>query len=122
MPQTIETASFGTTLAYANTDYTSPTTIAKVSDFDPAEYEVQEVPSFHLTSTGQVETSQPGWIKPGKAKVVIIHTAAAVAALEALVGVLKGWIVTYVDGSTEKMNGYITKKGHKVDGQKLLMY
>lgn len=127
-----ETPVFGTTVAYAGTDYTSPTTIGKVIDLTTPKTEVESVDTSNFATAAQVKTSQPGWVKPGKAKITVNWDHTLVNVLEGFITnkTVKGWIVTYNDGtaiggttaSTRKFNGYIVSKGEALPMDKIVTY
>lgn len=121
---------FGTTLQYAQTDYSSPVAVTGLIDIEPPAGKIDSVQNSNFATTDQVHTSQPGWEKPGVMKVTILWDHTQVAAIKALKRKMKGWIITTNDGteiggatsSTIKFQGFITGDGMKVPMEKLDTY
>ena len=119
---------FGTTLSYGSTDYTgAQVPVTGLVELDPPKRSVAPVQNSNYGTTGQTHTYQPGWRTPGKLKFSINWDHAQVAALDAIVGVMKGWIITINDGTaiggttstTIKVNGFIIDDGVKTPMEKL---
>jgi hypothetical protein len=122
---------FGTTLSYGAIDYTgTPTAVPGIQDIDPPVSKRDAVQNSHMGTTAQTHTYQPGWKKPGIMKVSILWSATVKTALDAIDGVMQGWIITINDGteiggttSTKfKFNGFIVGEGVKVPMEKLDLY
>jgi len=120
----VEVEAYGATIGYGATPgtYTGTTAITKMIEFEPPEYEVEPIQTSNFTTTGQVHTYQPGWKKPGKAKVTILFDKTLIGTLEGYVGTTKAWRVTYANGSTRDFDGFIVKNGEKAPLDKLVTY
>ncbi len=89
-----------------------------IVDVDPPMQIVTDIKTTAATDT--VQTYDPGRQEPGELKTKFKHTGTLEATLNALLGVAKGFVVVYSDGSLQGFQGYIKSIGEKVDLEQLV--
>jgi hypothetical protein len=80
---------------------------------DVAEVEVDRFDS-DVVNNLPIEDVIPGWVKPGEWKIKLHYDKTQSAAVFALLGLQKRWLVTLPDASTYAFKGFIKKPGREI--------
>ena len=92
--------------------------LAVLVDVEPPTQTVTDIKKTGATDT--VHTYDPGRQEPGELKTKFKHNGTIEATLNALLGVTKGFLLTYSDGSLQGFQGYVKSIGEKVDLEALV--
>ena len=113
------TPGHSTLFAYGNqatfAESTSWTEVAQIVDIGPPEIEADDIDVSNMKSPEQFKQFDPGWADAGEVEVTVQYEKAAATALYALFRQKKGFKMTFEDGSSWGLDGYIKKFGGEVD-------
>lgn len=113
----------GVVLSYGSAaDYSSGswTPIAQVLDVKPHQQQVDDIETTNMASPSGYKTYEPGLKEPGELSATLQYNASDHAAVLALLGVQRGWKVTFADTSGWKLNAYIKSFQDMVEREKLV--
>lgn len=99
---------------------TTWTDVAQIVDISPPEIEADDVETSHMQSPNQFKTFDPGWADAGEVELTVEYEKAAGTTLYGLFRTKKGFKMTFEDGSSWGIDGYIKKLGGEVDREGLV--
>jgi hypothetical protein len=113
------TKGHSTKLAYGDAanyaDSETWTDFAKITEITPPNVEADDIDISHMDSPDQFKEFTAGWADGGEVECTIQFAKAANAAVYGLFRQDKGYKVTFVDGSTWELNGYMKAFGNEVE-------
>jgi hypothetical protein len=100
------THSFGSTLGVGPIGGTY-VTISEVADINGPDVKVASTKVTHLTSANAFQEKIPGYADAGQLVFKLNFVKAQFSTLYGYLRVVKGWLMTFADGSTMEMVGFI---------------
>lgn len=105
--------------AYGNqSSYTASTTwtdIAGLLEITPPKLKADDIDVSHMLTPDQIKEFEAGWAEGGEAELKIQFEADQAEDVYGLFRITKGYRVTFVNGATWKLTGYINEFGDEVD-------
>lgn len=96
------------------------TKLGKVVDIQPFTAEADDIDVSHMESEEQWRDFDPGWAEAGEVEVTLQYEKTENVALMALFRVKRGYTVTFSDGSTWDLTGYINSIGQEVEREDIV--